>query len=554
MLNRFNMEQSQAGEFGVPPLGGLESKPSEEGALSYSKYWGIIAGLLSALFWILCIPPFDFAEAAYIAFVPLLLWLYTKPTRRVFWLVAIGAAWVSWFVILIWLRHVTWFGTIALSGILAVICAAWLFFAKCILPQLVARNILLRILGFAGIAGAWVVLEWSRTWLLWGFPWAPLALSQWERPVVLQIAAWSGAYGVSFLLIFFNLCLAQTLRHRFMRRERKLWMGWFSPDLYVGMGALGFCIYIFFSALPHPDSAERMFTAAVVQPYIAPELKWDTNRELENLEILERQTRFVSSLESDVILWPEAATPWPVMGTPQMQVRVERLVNEIEKPILMGNLAEDRVTKEWRNGVFLVEPGAGLSPNFYTKRELVPFGEYVPPMLSFIDKFVPVGGRFIRGEELGLMNLTVGGSVYRIGSLICYEDVFSNLARESARGGADLFFVATNNAWYGEEGGAEQHAAHSVLRAVENRRPVMRAGNGGWSGWIDSYGTVRDLLLDAEGTIYFRGGGAYTIVQFEEWSRQQSYYTRHGDWFVALSGGLALMSLLFCLYQPKHCS
>ena len=551
MLNRFNMEQSQAGEFGVPPLGGLESKPSEEGALSYSKYWGIIAGLLSALFWILCIPPFDFAEAAYIAFVPLLLWLYTKPTRRVFWLVAVGAAWVSWFVILIWLRHVTWFGTIALSGILAVICAAWLFFAKCILPQLVARNILLRILGFAGIAGAWVVLEWSRTWLLWGFPWAPLALSQWERPVVLQIAAWSGAYGVSFLLIFFNLCLAQTLRHRFMRRERKLWMGWFSPDLYVGMGALGFCIYIFFSALPHPDSAERMFTAAVVQPYIAPELKWDTNRELENLEILERQTRFVSSLESDVILWPEAATPWPVMGTPQMQVRVERLVNEIEKPILMGNLAEDRVTKEWRNGVFLVEPGAGLSPNFYTKRELVPFGEYVPPMLSFIDKFVPVGGRFIPGEEVGLMNLTVGGSVYRIGSLICYEDVFSNLARESARGGADLFFVATNNAWYGEEGGAEQHAAHSVLRAVENRRPVMRAGNGGWSGWIDSYGTVRDLLLDAEGTIYFRGGGGYTILQFEEWSRQQSYYTRHGDWFVALSGGLALMSLLFCLYQPK---
>ena len=89
------------------------------------------------------------------------------------------------------------------------------------------------------------------------------------------------------------------------------------------------------------------------------------------------------------------------------------------------------------------------------------------------------------------------------------------------------------------------------MRAVENRRPVMRAGNGGWSGWIDSYGIVRDLLVDAEGTIYFRGGGAYTIVQFEEWSRQQSYYTRHGDWFVVLSGGLALISLLFCLYQPK---
>ena len=89
MLNRFNTEQSYASEFGVRPLGGLESKPPEEGALSYSKYWGIIAGLLSALFWILSIPPFDFAEAAYIAFVPMLLWLYTKPSWRVFWLVAI---------------------------------------------------------------------------------------------------------------------------------------------------------------------------------------------------------------------------------------------------------------------------------------------------------------------------------------------------------------------------------------------------------------------------------------------------------------------------------
>ena len=550
MLNRFNMKHSSAGEFRALPLGSLQSKPLDGGAISCSKYLGLIAGLLSALLWILSIPPFDFAEAAYIAFVPLLLWLYTKPTKRVFWFVAIGSAWVSWFVILIWLRHVTWLGTIILSGILAVIFAVWLFFARSILPQLATRNSFLRILGFAGIAGAWVVIEWSRTWLFWGFPWAPLALSQWERPVVLQIAAWSGAYGVSFVLIFFNLCVAQALWHRFVRRVDKLWNGWFITDIYVGMGTLGFCIYIFFSSLPHPDMSKRMFTAAVVQPYIAPELKWDMDLELENLEILERQTRFISILESDLILWPQAATPWPVMGTPKMQVWVERLANEIEKPILMGNLAEDSVTKEWRNGVFLVEPSTGLSPHFYTKRELVPFGEYVPSILSFIDKFVPIGGHFTPGNGVSLINLKVGKSAYRIGSLICYEDVFSNLARESTRGGADLLFVATNNAWYGEEGGAEQHAAHSVLRAVENRRPVMRAGNGGWSGWIDSYGTVRDILLDGEGTVYFRGGGAYTIFQFEKWWRQESYYTRYGDWFVALSVGLAGLALLLGICRP----
>jgi len=553
-VKRLNSEY----KVGVPPLGGravedpLPTQPPKGGTPTYSRYWGLLAGILSALLWVLSIPPFEFAEAAYIAFVPLFLWLYTQPSRRLFWLVAIGTGWVSWFVILIWLRHVTWFGTIALSGLMGVIFATWLYLARYLLPRFLQQNVLMRMLCFAGLAGAWVVFEWSRTWLLWGFPWAPLSLSQWERPVVLQIAAWSGAYGVSFLLIFFNLCVAQTLRHRFVRKERKAWIGWFSPDLYVGMAALGFCVYIFFAVLPAPDSAKPLFAAAVVQPYIPPELKWESARELENLEILERQTRFVANLESDVILWPEAATPWPIIGTPQMQARTERLVNEIGKPILMGNLAEDPETQEWSNGAFLVEPGSGLSPQFYAKRELVPFGEYVPPLLSFIGKVVPIGGSFKPGTEVALIDLKLGETTHRIGSLICYEDVFPGLARASAKAGAQVFFVATNNAWYGEEGGAEQHAAHSVLRAVENRRPVMRAGNGGWSGWIDSYGTVRDVLVDAEGSIYFRGGGAYQVFQFEEWTRQQSHYTRHGDWFVAVSAALAVMALALGLRSHRR--
>jgi apolipoprotein N-acyltransferase len=511
---------------------------------NYSKYWGLLAGLLSALFWVLSIPPFEFAESAYVAFVPLLLWLSTKPSRRLFWSIAIGTGWVSWFAILIWLRHVTWFGTIALSGVLALIFALWLWGVRLLLPSLAQRNLVMRVLGFAGLAGLWVVLEWSRTWLLWGFPWAPLSLSQWERPVVLQIAAWSGAYGVSFLLIFFNLCAAQTLRHRFVREERKMWIGWFSPDLYVGMAGLGVCFYVFFSVLPAQDSEQAMFTAAVVQPYIAPELKWDAERELENLNILEHQTRFVSSLESDLVLWPEAATPWPVFGYPEMTQRIEAFGEAIGKPILMGNLAWNRETDLWYNGAFLFVPGEGVLPDYYVKRELVPFGEYVPKPFGFIKKVVPIGGAFEPGDTAGLIDLTLNDTTYRVGSLVCYEDVFPRLARASAQAGADLFFVATNNAWYGEEGGAVQHAAHSVLRAVENRRPVMRVGNGGWSGWIDSYGSVRDVLLDEEGSIYFRGGGSYRVSQFEEWTRRQSYYTRHGDWFVAVSAGLFVCALL----------
>ena len=520
-----------------------ESSAEESPSVVRSRWWGLLVGALTALSWVLSIPPFEFAEAAYIAFVPLILWLYAQPSRRLTVVVALATGWVAWFAILVWLRHVTWFGTVALSGILAAIFMLWVLLARWLLPLVANRSFLWRVVAFAGMAGAWVLLEWSRTWFLWGFPWAPLSLSQWERPVVLQIAAWTGAYGVSFLLIYFNFCIAQTLRNRVVIKERKLWSGWFSLDLYVAMALLGLCIFVFLKALPQRDTSVSLFTAAVVQPYIAPELKWDESQELVNLNILERQTQFVASLESDVVLWPEAATPWPVKGYPQMQARIEALADAIGKPILMGNLAVDREADLWYNGAFLVEPEVGLSEIFYVKRELVPFGEFVPKPFGFISKVVPVGGDFVPGSDPGLIELSIGEETVKIGSLICYEDAFPGLARESARAGAQVFFVATNNAWYGEEGGAPQHAAHSVLRAVENRRPVMRCGNGGWSGWIDCYGTVRDVLYDEHGSVYFRGGGTYTVLHFEEWLRQQSFYTRHGDWCVALCSGLLVIAL-----------
>ena len=524
----------------------MEDAPiSEKPRSKYSLIWALFAGVLSAVLWIVSIPPFEFAEAAYVAFVPLLLWFASRPSWKATLLISFGTAFVSWLVMLIWLRHVTVFGTIALSAIEALIYLPWFVLARWIQGNVRAKAVLIRLLAFVGMAGAWVLLEWIRTWLFWGFPWAPLALSQWQRPVVLQIAAWTGAYGVSFMLVFFNFCIAQTLWNRATTKERKMWTGWFSPDLYVAMGLLAFCIVVFFRVLPRPNSAVELFTAGVVQPYIPAELKWDDELSLEHLNVLEQMTYFVGQTDSDVLLWPEAATPWPIIGGGDLSLRVQDLIDELDKPILMGNLAYDFETEEWFNGAFLMAPESGLHPDHYIKRELVPFGEYVPKGFRFIEKIVPVGGDFTPATEPGLIPLTIGEETWKVGSLVCYEDVFPHLGRESAAAGAQVFFVATNNAWYGEEGGAPQHAAHSVLRAVENRRPVIRCGNAGWSGWIDAYGTIREVILNEDNTIYFRGGGNYTVFQFEDWIRQRSFYTRNGDWFVTVSSGFVVLLPLF---------
>ncbi|MGB0290761.1 MAG: nitrilase-related carbon-nitrogen hydrolase, partial [Opitutales bacterium] len=161
-------------------------------------------------------------------------------------------------------------------------------------------------------------------------------------------------------------------------------------------------------------------------------------------------------------------------------------------------------------------------------------------------------GAFVPGRAATLLPLEVHDRVIRCAPLVCYEDIFPALARSSVLAGAEVLFVATNNAWYGEEGGASQHAAHSVLRAVENRRPVMRCGNGGWSGWIDAYGTVREVLRDDRGSIYFRGGGNITVMQERRWLRRQSFYTRHGNWFIGVSGGLVAAGLLVIRFGRRQ--
>lgn len=530
-----------------------DSETNKHSSTRSLKLWGCLAALCSLVLWVLSLPPFEFAEAAYIAFVPLLLWLKARPGWRLSFIVSWVAGTVAWFAILIWLRHVTWGGTFVIAGVFGFFFAIWVLAARWLFSRAQHASFFLRLIFWSGLAGLWVLLEWSRTWFLYGFPWAPLSLSQWERPVVLQIAAWSGAYGVSFLLVLFNACVAHTLWVRATVRERKLWSGWFSPDLYAGLSVLFFCIVVFFKTLPDRTQVEPLFRAGVVQPYIIPELKWDMTHQIENMERLIRQTNFVGAMDGDLILWPEAATPWPIIGDLQMQNRVEQLADSLERPILMGNLAYDRMDKMWQNGVFIVEPKSGLRERYYVKRELVPFGEYVPaPFAKIVEKFVPLGGEFIAGVSPEILPIQLRDQEIQIGALVCYEDVFPALARSSVQAGAQVLFVTTNNAWYGEEGGAPQHAAHSVLRAVENRRPVMRCGNAGWSGWIDAYGTIREVLRDDRGSIYFCGGGTYTVTHDRNWMRRQSFYTRHGDWFVAVCGGLVFFAALFGLtFQRK---
>ena len=527
--------------------------PSEPGTSGRSDYL-LAAGvaLATAVLLVASFPPGRFPEAAYIFAVPGLLWARRRPGWRLFAAALFAGLYAGWLVLLWWLHHVTWFGLFGLTGIVALFPLGWFVAVRWALPVLGRLDAIARLIGALGLAGFWVVLEAVRMHLFTGFPWLPLAASQWERPILLQSAAWAGAWSVSFILIFFNLALAAYLVRLvgFVRKRESR----FCPEFYLAL------VLVFAGSFGLYRSAtgqkrEPLLRAGVTQPYIPQVIKWDPSEAGAILDTIRRTTMNLKPLEADLMFWPEAVTPLAVIGNRAMTGWVEKVSEDLEAPVVFGGIAfhEPEPGREvWHNGVFLVKPQTGLAPVYYAKRHLVPFGEYIPLRRFFpwMEKFVPIGGDFQPGTDPGLIAIHLPERTLTLGPLICYEDVFPSLARKSTLEGAALLFVATNNAWYGEGAAAYQHAAHSVLRAVENRRPVLRVGNGGWSGWIDEYGLVRNVLLNDAGTVYFRGGTVFEIDRDRRWVGRHSFYTRHGDWFVLVGLVLALLAA-FQVWRAK---
>lgn len=506
----------------------------------------VVAGVvfvLTVLLAVLSFPPFRIPELAYAMLVPGLFWAYTRPALKLYAGTLLAAQAVAWTILLGWLHHVTWAGLFLLGPFVGAWVGVWYLAAWWALPRIVGRPTPVRLAVMLGLAGAWVLVEWSRTWFLGGFPWLPLAASQWERTSILQVAAYTGAYGTSFVLVIMNLGFA-AYAHRLFR-EGVTGLNKRSQEFFLALFLLLACVCVHLTeSFNRRGFNQRLARIAVVQPYIPQDVKWDPARAPAILDVLEQTTLAAARAKPDLIVWPEATTPLAVRGDAGAQRFVESLVRRADVPLLLGSIvveAAGGAGEQWFNGAFLVTPAEGVAKNYYAKRRLVPFGEFVPlrPVLGWLDKFVPIGGDFVAGETSSPLLAPMAGGATILGPLICYEDIYPQLARASVAGGAELLAVLTNNGWFGEGGAAYQHAAHSVLRAVETRRPVLRCGNGGWSGWIDEFGSVRRVVTNDAGTIYFRGTQTIEVQRDVRWAARNSFYVEHGDWFVLVCGGLA---------------
>ena len=534
---------------------------------------------------ILSRPAFDAYQAAWIAFTPALLWACAAPRRRLFATSTFLALWVAEIVSMVWLRHLY-----PPLGYIAIVLSTayfalypWLFLlaARAVIPLVRDAAFPARASASLGLAGLWVVFEWVRGHLFTGCPWMILGATQWKALPLLSLCAWTGPWAPSFILILFNLGLAHYARWLTRRNTEHLsrkglpmspWSGLrLCPDFYLALAPIALSVFLFLADLSARRATDtRLFTVAAVQTDFDPNAKWSPERAEENRRVMSALTREAATLsaskkravgsefptpaargDADFILWPEAALPFSV-GYPGYDAFLASLARDTDTTILAGAITRGP-NDGYFNSLHIVTPEDGVRPEFYAKRHLVPFGEYVPlANIIPLRKIVPIAHDSLRGErDTPLIVHRRDGEELRLGALVCYEDIFPELARGMALNGADALVVVTNDAWYGREAGAYQHAASCALIAASTGLPIARCGNAGWSGTIAANGHTT-AITDAQGSIYFRGAGRYEVRGTPADKRRDTFYVRHGDWFPAVCGVFALLTAMRVRATLRH--
>jgi len=472
--------------------------------------------LLSAVLLILSFPNFNFWLLAWFGFVPLFFAIKNKSKFKSFLLFYLTGI-IFWLGTIYWLIHVT------LPGMIALVLYLALYFG--VFGLIVSGSFLLTHYSLLFIPSVWVLLEYLRSHLFTGFPWALLGYSQYLNLPFIQIADITGAWGVSFLIMMVNVLVYKVIGHRswVIGKKQNLLLA-----ILLLFLSLGYGIYkLHLSPITYHLSPIKI---SVIQGNIAQELKW--NKSSRGF-IMDRYFSISNEALRDkpeLIIWPEAALPVALEEEPSYYERVKDFVKETKAPLVFG--AVTLRENIYYNSALLISAGPELLAR-YDKLHLVPFGEYIPlrKILSFLETVVPIGD-FSSGKEYTVFTLPTAYHLVptKFSVLICFEDLFPDLSREFVKRGAGFLINITNDAWFKKTSSPYQHLCASVFRAVENRVFLVRAANTGVSGFIAPTGKIVSLVGDKFGNNIFISG--YRSQEISLSKRNYSFYTRYGNIFV----------------------
>lgn len=553
-----------------------------------SRGWRLPVGLAAAsgLLLVVSFPRLSWEYVAWIALAPLIFAVAgARVTRRH----AFGLGWVTGLVFTFlaenWIAHsMTVYG--GLLTIVAYLVALLFASILALFPALFAAALseLHSRIGLWAVAFApllWVATEWLRP-VVTGVTWNALGVSQYEHYAVARLSQYGGVYLVSWVVAAGSSLLVLLLKSRASQARR-------AAAVVIIQILIPLMTPIPARLQPSTDPlepADRMSTPVTVlgvQPNIGlrdAEKPEDFPRNFERVRSLTREgleraknqaTEQGTETKVDLIVWAESPLGLFYESDPGVRAAVEAEARASGAYLMANTVGRDGA--RYFNSVNIAAPGPpgpsdSLAPlRRYDKMRLVPFGEYVP-WKGLLGRFVPaIVGDFTPGREavVNVLKLeaqregiAVGDGespqyqieretkFIRVGAFICYEAAYPDVVREFVRTGATLLINVSDDAWFGETAGPEQHLAHAVMRAIENDRDLVRVTNSGISALVTAEGQVVDALPRF-------APGAQTWKAEARGGR--TYYTLRGDLFARLCALIAAIGVgasLFVSFRARR--
>lgn len=393
----------------------------------------------------------------------------------------------------------------------------------------------------------WVTAEYLLTLTDLKFPWVVIGNGLVKFTTFIQAADILGVFGLSLVVLYINFFIYKSLVS--YKESNKKYLR------FSGVAVLFFLIFFIYGMIKISTFivSERKVKVGIIQPDINPWKKWELGTVQKLVNNYLELSQIAVDQDAKIIIWPETALPVYLMSG-KYQAEVDSIYKFLERnniSLLTGmphikyyydstNIPDDAKFSETANhhyttynSVLLLEPG---SRNYqqYGKMHLVPLGEQVP----FSNQFKFLAKLFKWGVGLGGWNVGKDTTVFNahimnsdmdeevnIGGIVCYESIFPLFVTNFVRKGADFITVVTNDSWYGKSSGPYQHKEFAALRAVENRRTVVRCANGGVSCIINPLGEtltetqmftrtvlVGDVPLQNDNTFYTEHPAIITTI------------------------------------------
>jgi apolipoprotein N-acyltransferase len=381
----------------------------------------------------------------------------------------------------------------------------------------------------------WICLEYCKSYLFTGFPWANLGYSQYLNHYLIQFADVSGVFGLSFLIVLVNAAFFEVLAEKSKKK--------FILAAVVILIIAGILIYGVNRSRQIDKALQNaaQIEVSLIQGNIDQSIKWNDSYQTQTINIYEQLSLQNTPVKGGLVVWPETALPFNYQDANDFQNQVRDISLKTKSWFIFGSTSYEKSKENiaYYNSAYLLSPTGEIKGKF-DKVHLVPYGEYVPlrNVFPFITKLTAGMGDFSAGA--GYYPLMMDGK--KIGILICYEGILPFAARTYKKEGAQLLVNITNDAWFGATSAPFQHFSMAVFRAVETRLYLVRAANTGISAIVNPKGEIV-----ARTNIFEKAA----IKENVKYSNIQTIYAEYGDVLVTVCFGLVVFFFVLILLKGR---